>query len=67
MKMKLKVILTKEKYKMAMANSKSLKTTIKIFFKENARDPDFNEFRNLMLGRATKEKKVVKTDEEKTK
>ena len=48
---------------MAMTNARSLKTTLKIFFKENARFPEFNEFRELVLGRNKKEEK--KADEKK--
>lgn len=47
---------------MALKNGRSLKTTLKIFFKEHARYPEFEEFRNLILGKNAKEKKVVKTD-----
>ena len=47
---------------MALINGKALKTTIKIFFKEHGRDPDFNEIRNLMLGRNAKEKKTNETE-----
>ena len=44
---------------MAMVNAKALKGTFKVFFKENGRDPDFNEFRKLLRGESTKDKKVV--------
>ena len=36
---------------MAMINAKSLKNTIRIFVKENGREPTFEEVRDLMKGR----------------
>lgn len=47
---------------MALKNGKTLKTTLQIFFKENARYPEFNEFRDLVLG---KNKKAEKKADEK--
>jgi hypothetical protein len=49
---------------MAMKSAKSLRNTLAIFFKENGRDPDFNEFRKLVSGDNEKKEKP-KTDEEK--
>jgi hypothetical protein len=48
---------------MAMVNARSLKTTLKIFFKENARYPDFEEFRKLMFGESLKEKVISQPNE----
>jgi hypothetical protein len=50
---------------MAMSNARSLKTTLKIFFKENGRYPVFDEFRNLVLGKNAKEKQALVADETK--
>jgi hypothetical protein len=49
---------------MGMVNAKSLKTTLKIFFKENGREPDFNEFRKLMLGQNAKDVPGLEVEEE---
>jgi hypothetical protein len=47
---------------MAMVNGRAIKNAIKVFFKENGRDPSLEEFRNMVTGKATK-KKVAQSDE----
>jgi hypothetical protein len=52
---------------MALKNGKSLKTTIKIFIKENGREPDFQEFRKLLKGESAKEKEASVANETESK
>lgn len=49
---------------MALVNAKALRSALKTFFKENGRDPDFEEFRRLVSGESLK-KKDIKNDQEK--
>ena len=48
---------------MACINSKSIKNAMKIFFKENARDPNLEEFRDMVTGSSTSKKKSDDADE----
>jgi hypothetical protein len=48
---------------MAMSNSKSIKRALAAFFKENGRQPTFEEGRDLILGRTTKKKAAEVVDE----
>lgn len=50
---------------MACVNSKSIKNAIKTFFKENARDPELNEFRKLVSGNSERKKKQENEETEK--
>ena len=47
---------------MAAVNVRAIKNALKVFYKENGRDPDLNEFRKLVTGQNKSDGKKVEKD-----
>jgi hypothetical protein len=46
-----------------MVNARTIKNALDTFFKENGREPDFNEFKKLVTGQNAKDKTVPEVEE----
>jgi hypothetical protein len=60
----IKTLNSREDVNMAMTNAKAIRNTIRIFVKENGREPTFEESRELLAGRSLSKKNIQDKQEE---